>query len=131
MRILSKLKKKRFLSRYGVISFLQLWFNYHFFFFHSLIFRVLNLRAFTFFTSVKFGLKGNQFFPGFLKKQQMEKPIISVEDSEEVEVESLDEKEVFYKKLLAFDAFLSNKLLSLYKEKSNSEKRQLILVESS
>lgn len=84
------------------------------------------MRAFTFFTSVKFGLKGNRFFPGFLKKG---KSIVSANNFEEID--NLDEKEVFYEKLLAFDNFLSNKLSSLYEKKSALEKKELILDEGS
>lgn len=83
--------------------------QYHFFFFQSLIFRGLKLRAFTFFVSVKSGLKGNRFFPE-------EGSIIS--DKNFGGVGNLDEEEVFYKKLLTFDNFLSNKLSDLYKENS-------------
>ena len=109
MRYISKLKKKRFSERYGVIRFLQLWFNYHFFFFQSLIFRGLKLRAFTFFVSVKSGLKASRFFPE-------EGSIIS--DKNFGVVDNLDEEKVFYKKLLTFDNFLSNKLSDLYNANS-------------
>ena len=97
--------------------------QYHFFFFQSLIFRGLKLRAFTFFTSVKSGLKGNQFFPGFSKKDKF---VDSVNNSEESDSSGFDtdHKEVFCKKVLAYDDFLSNKLFNLYQEKSALEKRR-------
>jgi hypothetical protein len=72
-------------------------------------------------------LKGNIFSSGFLKKQQVGKSIIS--DENFGEVGNLDAKKDFYKNLLTFDDFLSNKLLSLHKENSGLEERGSFLVE--
>lgn len=67
MRHITKIKKKRFKERVGIDHFLQLWFNYHFLFFKSLISRGLKLRAFNFFLNIKKGLKfSEQFDPSFL-----------------------------------------------------------------
>lgn len=76
-------------------------------------------------------MKGNRFFPGFLKKQQRGKSIIFDDSFEDVDTLDKDKMEGFYKKVLAFDNFLSAKLSNLYKEKSSLEKRKLILVEES
>lgn len=67
MRHITKIKRKRVSERIDFDHFLQLWFNYHFLFFRSLIFRGLKLRAFTFFAKVKKGLKIiEDFDPSFL-----------------------------------------------------------------
>lgn len=67
MRQITKLKRKRINERIDFDHFLQLWFNYHFLFFRSLIFRGLKLRAFSFFSKVKQGLKVvEDFDPSFL-----------------------------------------------------------------
>lgn len=61
MRFISKIKKKKFNERINFDKILQLWFNYHFFFFQSLIFRGLKLRAFSLFIAIKAGLKMQSF----------------------------------------------------------------------
>lgn len=68
MRQISIKKKKRFLVRKGFDYLLQLWFNFHFFFFSTLIFRGLKLRAFGFFILIKHGLKLNKFLTPLIKK---------------------------------------------------------------
>lgn len=65
MRYISKIKKKRFFERSSFDRILQLWFNYHFFFFQSLIFRGLKLRAFSFFIFIKSGLKAHNFVSNY------------------------------------------------------------------
>jgi ribosomal protein S7 len=57
MRNISKTKYKRINEVVYFNRFIQLWFNYHFLFFRSLIFRGLKLRAFTFFIKIKKTLK--------------------------------------------------------------------------
>lgn len=67
MRQISKLKRQRFLEKESFNYLIQLWFNYHFSFFRSLIFRGLKLRAFNLFISVKRDLKLREFFdPAFV-----------------------------------------------------------------
>lgn len=67
MRNITIFKRKRLQERVGIDHFLQLWFNYHFLFFKSLIFRGLKLKAFNFFINIKKGLKiSEQFDPSFL-----------------------------------------------------------------
>jgi len=107
MRYVSKLKKKRLQERVSFNRLLQLWFNYHFFFFRSLIFRGLKLRAFSFFILIKFGLKSKEFMPDFLKQSQylLEKQAGSF----------FNERSFFYKKLLAFDDFLHYSLVESLK----------------
>lgn len=61
MRHIAKIKKKKIGERFSFDRLLQLWFNYHFFFFQSLIFRGLKLRAFALFISIKAGLKSHKF----------------------------------------------------------------------
>jgi len=67
MRYISKIKKRKVNERVSFNSFLQLWFNYHFLFFKSLISRGLKLRAFNFLIKVKHGIKLQENFdPSFL-----------------------------------------------------------------
>lgn len=67
MRNITILKRKKLKERVGIDHFLQLWFNYHFLFFKSLISRGLKLRAFNFFLAIKKGLKNSEKFdPSFL-----------------------------------------------------------------
>jgi len=67
MRKINKLKRKKLNERPNIDHFLQLWFNYHFLFFKSLISRGLKLRAFNFFIKVKHGIKlQEKFDPAFL-----------------------------------------------------------------
>jgi len=67
MRYISKKKQQRFLERDSFNYLIQLWFNYNFLFFRSLIFRGLKLRAFGFFIKVKKGLKKfENFDPAFI-----------------------------------------------------------------
>jgi hypothetical protein len=57
MRKISKLKKKRVEERLTFDQISQLYFNYFFLFFNSLIFRGLKLRAFTLLIDIKTELK--------------------------------------------------------------------------
>jgi len=67
MRNITKIKRKRISERISFDHFLQLWFNYHFLFFHSLIFRGLKLKAFNFFCKIKKELKiFERFDPAFI-----------------------------------------------------------------
>src|SRR5277367_6232806 len=67
MRNIMKYKKKKLSERPYIDHFLQLWFNYHFLFFKSLISRGLKLRAFNFFIKIKHGIKIQENFdPSFL-----------------------------------------------------------------
>ena len=61
MRYISKLKKKRVEERLTFDQISQLYFNYFFLFFNSLIFRGLKLRAFTLLINIKTELKQKSF----------------------------------------------------------------------
>jgi len=67
MRYISKKKRQRFLDRESFDYIIQLWFNYHFLFFHVLMFRGFKLKAFSFFVKIKKGLKIKEDYdPSFI-----------------------------------------------------------------
>lgn len=97
MRYISKIKKKKFNERISFDRLLQLWFNYHFFFFQSLIFRGLKLRAFSLFIAIKFGLKSYNYLETTVNA------INSKEDDFLYDVLNYD----FVNKIFSYDNFLS------------------------
>jgi len=67
MRRISKISRKKDNQRLYFDKIVQLWFNYHFLFFRSLIFRGLKLRAFNYFCKIKYFIKQLEFYdPSFV-----------------------------------------------------------------
>ena len=97
MRYISKIRKKKFNERISFDKILQLLFNYHFFFFQSLIFRGLKLRAFSLFVDIKSGLKTHDFLAVIDKSKKKEK-----EEDEEKKKALLN----FLAKIFSYDYFL-------------------------
>lgn len=108
MRYIAKIRKKRFEERVSFDKILQLWFNYHFFFFQSLIFRGLKLRAFTLFISIKFGLKNYKFLENFSDNLDS-RAFFSYSNDENFEQEHNKESFSFLEKAFSFDSYLIRK----------------------
>jgi len=124
MRYISKIKRKKFDERISFDRFLQLWFNYHFFFFQSLIFRGLRLRAFYFFVFIKSGLKKHNFASRYLKTQKIEVPSALTD-------KQIERQESVFSKIMAFENYLVFNDEILYDSKSLDEKAIFSLKECS